>query len=219
MKTLYFEGAGWPETEKKYGLNCRIRTALTNDKGRKIYLELMAGKKDKKRMKEYEFAGIPDIYTIVDSCHYITDDYKVDDCNVSRIRGENDEELEHNFNWMPYTLDNILNFINVNLDCSFDKVEVLPEYAGYRVFGDSKKYGTYAGYNYGDEFQYDPELTTKITGKVEELKKHFSELFNQKYDNTSYWRDGNDLHYRINVSEQRRKAAGYEEREGVIKFD
>lgn len=218
MKTLYFEGAGWPETEKKYGLNCRIRTAFTNDKGRKIYLELMAGKKDKKRMKGYEFAGIPDIYTVVDSCHYITDDYKIDDCNVSRIRGENGKALEHNFNWMPYTLDNILKFVNVNLDCSFDKIEVLPEYAGYRVFGDSKKYGTYAGYNYGDEFPYDEERTRKIAARVEELKQHYAKLFNQRFDNTSYWRDGNDLHIRINVSKQAMENAGITERKYVEHF-
>jgi len=218
MKTLYFEGAGWSETAKEYGINCRIRTAFTNTKGRKIYLELMAGKKDKKYMKGPKYDMIPDIYTVVDSCHYITDDPKVDDCNASRIRGENGKALENNFNWMPYTLEDILNFINVNLDCDFDAVEVLPDYAGYHVFGDPKKYRTYAGYNYGDEFQYDSKLTAKITAKVEELKEKYSKLFHQRYDNTSYWREGNDLHVRINVSDKVMKEAGIEERNYVIGF-
>ena len=218
MKILYFEGAGWAETEKEYGINCRIRTAFTNISGRKIYLEIMAGKKDGKHVKGWEWADVPDIYVIVDSCHYITDDAKVDDCNFSRICSKNGKALEHNFNWMPYTLESILKFVNVNLDCDFDAVEVLPEYAGYRVFGDSKKYGTYAGYNYGDEFQYDEELTKRITAKVEELKENFSKHFDQRYDNTSYWREGNELHYRINVEDKKRKAAGYEERDHVIKF-
>lgn len=45
MKTLYFEGAGWSDTDSSTNVgNCRIRTAFTNDDGRQIYLEMSSGK-------------------------------------------------------------------------------------------------------------------------------------------------------------------------------
>ena len=61
-----------------------------------------------------------------------------------------------------------------------------------------------------DLFNYDAELTRRRREKVEEMKKEFCVLFNQKYDNTSYWidKDGN-LTVRINTYEEALKKANW----------
>ena len=215
-KILYFEGAGWSGANGEYnGLNCRIRTAFTNNQGKKIYLEILGAKKHKHSPKEY-----PDIYGHIDFCHYITDDPNIDDCNNSPVKYKK-ERVERNGIVFEYTLEKILLFINKYCHCKFDEVVILPDYAGYQVFGDFTKetYGTYKMYNYGDQFIYDEELTARITAKVDELKKYFSELFNVKYDNTSYWREGNNLRYRINTYQEKVDAAGIKDRNGIICFD
>jgi len=137
-KTLYFEGAGWEGTQRNDVENCRIRTAFTNDKGKKIYLELGGIEVTKHTKSLYKFdtcAGF------VDSCHYITDGE--DDENENAIYHRNREVFE-------YTKQNILNFVNKKLNCSFDNIVVLGDLAGYRVFKDDSKTEKY---NYGDEIK------------------------------------------------------------------
>lgn len=212
MKTLYFEGAGFNGANADYnGLNCRIRTAFTNDHGKKIYLEILAGKRNK-----YQDKSIPNVYGIIDFCHYITNDPEIDDCNESIVKYKG-ERVERNTIYFDYTLENIKNFVNSNLCCSFDEVVILPDYAGYRVHGDGKK-GTIEQYNYGDEFIYNEELTAKITAKVEELKRYHEKVLNMKYDNTSYWREGDSLRYRINTYQESLDKAGIKDRDGVVNF-
>ena len=199
MKTLYFEPAGCVEYN---GINCRIRTAFTNDNGKKIYLELFCGHRWKTHKET-----IPENYIVIDACHYITGDK--DDCWQSMVLLPNGETVERQRGYWPnYTKENILELVN-SLDCSFDDVVILPDYSGYSVFGDKE-------YNYGDEFQYDEELTRKIAAKVDELKQLFSGLFHQRYDNTSYWRENDYLRYRINVSDKVMKESGYTNRNGVV---
>lgn len=171
MKTLYFEGAGWPETEKEYGLNCRIRTAFTNDKGNKIYLEILCGHKEREIIKGPKYEDIPDHYMIVDSCNYITEDTE----NVQLVTNKEGHSLERDGNrTRPYTKEDILKFVNEECGCSFDAVEVLPEFSGYRVHKDSSRAGIAAAYNFGDEFPYDEERTKKIAGITErKYVEHF----------------------------------------------
>lgn len=212
-KILYFEGAGWSGANADYnGLNCRIRTAFTNKQGKKIYLEILGCKKHKHSPKEY-----PNIYGMIDFCHYITDDPAIDDCNNSPVKF-NRKRVERNNIVFDYTLENIRLFINKYCKCSFTKVVILPDYAGYQVFSENGKRGTFDAYNYGDTFNYNQELTEKITAKVEELKKYHAEIFNMKYDNTSYWREGDNLIYRINTYDSDLKRAGITERQHKICF-
>jgi hypothetical protein len=138
-KILYFEGAGCvPRGEVE---NCRIRTAFTNDKGEKIYLEMsgieVTKNSSKKSIAEYTNAGF------IDSCHYITNEG--DDENKHSIYHRNTKTFE-------YTKLEILNIVN-SLGCSFDEVAILPDLAGYRVFKDRE------GYSFGDEFRFNQELT------------------------------------------------------------
>lgn len=139
-KILYFEGAGCvPRSDVP---NCRIRTAFHLDDGRALYLELTGlavNKKVQKHLANFENAAF------VDYCHF--------------IKGVSDEGHQHhkaersgtNF---EYSMAEILKFVN-SLGASFDAIEVLPTLAGYRVHAEK------GGYNYGDEFPYDAELTAK----------------------------------------------------------
>lgn len=204
-KTLYFEGAGWNEYN---GVNCRIRTAFTNTEGKKIYIEFICGHiYGKKNKKEPEFN-----YLVCDYCYYITDDETIDDCNYSTLPCERSAGRGQ----IEYTKENILDFVNKNCNADFEEIIILDNLAGYRVHADSGKYNTSERYNFGDVFNYDAELTEKRIAKVEELKKHFTVLFNQKYDNTSYYIENNQLVVCINVEERKRIEAGYTERKFVV---
>lgn len=181
-KTLYFEGAGCVPCNDVE--NCRIRTAFTNNEGKKIYIEFLRGYKHTRKANG-KVVSEPD-YLSCDSCHYITDDPEIDDCNESRLKCERNQEIEK----VKYTKENILAFVNKYCNADFDEIVVLDNLAGYRVFADienPKKRNTFAMYNFSDVFNYDAELTRKRREKVEELKKEFCALFNQKYDNTSYY--------------------------------
>ena len=207
-KTLYFEGAGCVPCNDVE--NCRIRTAFTNKDGKKIYLELLSGCKNTKieygkngrKLKNPKWIS-EDGFLWCDFCHYITEDPEIDDCNYSRL------ECERKQATVKYTKENILAFVNENCNADFEEVVILDSLAGFRVHADGKR-NTPEAYNYGDLFNYDAELTRRRREKVEEMKKEFCALFNQKYDNTSYWidKDGN-LTVRINTYEEALKKANW----------
>ena len=201
-KILYFEGAGCvPSNDVE---NCRIRTAFTNKEGKKIYIEFISGYKNTvvtvgkngRKLKNPKYIS-EDSYICCDFCHYITDDPTIDDCNYSRLGCERNVNIEK----VKYTKANILAFVNTYCNADFDEVVILDDLAGFRVFADGKR-NTFAAYNYGDEFEYNAELTKKRIEKVAEMKERFKTLFNQRYDNTSYFVENDKLVVRLNVSDQ-----------------
>ena len=207
-KTLYFEGAGCVPCNDVE--NCRIRTAFTNRDGKKIYIELLSGYKNTfveygkngRKLKHPKMIS-EDGYLYCDFCFYITEDPEIDDCNESRL------ECERKHATVKYTKENILAFVNENCSADFEEVVILDDLAGFRVHADGKR-NTPEAYNYGDLFNYDAELTRRRREKVEEMKKEFCVLFNQKYDNTSYWIDNKgNLTVRINTYEEALKKANW----------
>lgn len=186
-KTLYLEGAGCVPCGEV--ANCRIRTAFTNKDGEKIYIEITG--------REAAFNAF------VGHC---TDCYIISDNSISRLQCEN--------KIFKYTYNGILNFINENCNADFDKINVLDDLAGYRVFAGVK--GSETLYNFGDTFAYDESLTKRRRAKVEELKAHFKQIFDQKYDNTSYYIEDNALTVCINVTDKKRIEAGYPDRKFTI---
>lgn len=93
MKTLYFEAAGCYILHNDVESG-RIRTAFTNRDGKKVYIELICG------------YG----YMFCDSCHYITDDPKINDCMESRLPCERNLYIKK----VRYTKENITNNIRSN---------------------------------------------------------------------------------------------------------
>ena len=140
-----------------------------------------------------------------DFCHYITDDPEIDDCNKSRLSCERNQEIEK----VEYIKENIIAFVNKYCNANFDEIVVLNNLAGYRVHRDSGKYNTPERYNFGDVFNYDANLTKRRIEKVEEMKKEFCVLFNQKYDNTSYYIENGELVVKINVSDKVLQESGW----------
>lgn len=210
-KVLYFEGAGCVPCNDVE--NCRIRTAFTNKEGKKVYIEFISGYKhtvveygkNGKKLKQPKTIS-EDGYLFCDYCYYITDDPEIDDCNVSVLECERNSSIEK----VKYTKENILNFINKYCNADFDEIVILDNLAGFRVFSDGK-HNTFSAYNYGDEFNYNKELTEKRIEKVKEMKKYFSKLFNQKYDNTCYYINNNsELEVRIAVSDQALQKANWD---------
>lgn len=171
MKTLYFEGAGCaPRGEVE---NCRIRTAFHNDNGESIYLEISGFEIGKYHENAWPLGTNVGMVT---DCFYILGD---DDENKHSIVSSLHKMFE-------YTKAQILSLVN-SLGCSFERIVVLPHLAGYRVF---KAVGA-REYNFGDEFEYSEERTTR----AEEVQRHFYELEKnegKKYPNFSLWVDHED---------------------------
>lgn len=212
-KVLYFEGAGCVHGYGDSDIeNCRIRTAFTNNQGKKIYLELTSSEKTRYNKNFERFKDKPYGYcaAFIDFCHFVTNDK--DDCNESRL------EFERNYSF-HYTKVDLLQFINEKLNCSFDEVVILNELTDYQVHSRTNTSGRgFDKYNYGDEFQYDEEKTKKRLAKRDELKKYFEQFM--KYDNSSYWVEENtgNLVVRINTCAEVFKKMKFKERQFVIEI-
>ena len=178
LKVLYFEGAGWSEADTSINTigNCRVRTSFINNEGKQIYLEMGTGfiynEKSKKEIERY--------YLHIDHVFYITGDN--DDCNKNQIKYDWKNSKDN----YSYSKEDITRWVNNNLNCSFDTIEVLPDLGGYRVHGDNSTYNLMENYN------YNPELIIKR----EEIQRHFYELEKtegKQYPNFTLWVDSNDI--------------------------
>jgi|LSQX01.3.fsa_nt_gb hypothetical protein len=194
-RVLYFEGAGWEgaDSSKNTIGNCRIRTAFTNNKGEKIYLEMGASTVyNKKTVVKYGLC--------VDHLFNITGDDQ--DINKNFIPIDY-QDLRENYS---YTTEDITRWINENLDCDFDTIMALPWLSGYRVHAEG------GGYNLADNFVFDEELFNRRK-KVENYFNEIEKSGGKKYPNFSLWVDeteedvlhllrcfnGYNKHWEINV--------------------
>lgn len=125
-KTLLFEGAGCvPRGDLE---NCRIRTAFTNDEGKQIYLEILGMETTKSSAPKFQqFTN----YGWADHCFYIGEDNAPEFILPIQRNGS-----------FEYCRAEILRFVNTNLHCSFDDIDISNGCApgAYRVFGDKSKY-------------------------------------------------------------------------------
>ncbi len=179
-KILYFEGAGWSgaDISKATIGNCRIRTAFHLDDGRAVYLEIIGSERTKHSSStvfKWQYTGF------VDTCHYITNDVPNEDYDKHNIRMRDSKRI------FKYTEVSILRLVN-SLGASFDKIKVLPDLGGYRVFRGQRPCQGPDGYYYGDEFQYDSELVARREA-VYQYYYALEKSEGQKYPNFSLWVD------------------------------
>jgi hypothetical protein len=113
-KTLIFEGAGMSGTQPQVG-NCRIRTRLQNNNGRIIYLE-MGGTEITKQSGSLQGQYINMGY--VDFVFY-------EDIEEDRKNNHSKELRKFEHNRFEYTKENILKFVNENLNCSYEDIKIL----------------------------------------------------------------------------------------------
>lgn len=150
MKVLYFEGAGMNTYEAGEDVgNYRIRTAFINNEGQEIYLELGGTKFDNKNRNGW--------YWRVDHVF-----------NLSISKDENESRINVNKGMFEgYTKENITNWVNDNLNCNFETMEVLDDMEGYRVHG---------GYKDG-EYQYNLMNNHKVNrARTEARKKVYNDI-------------------------------------------
>ena len=156
-KILYFKGAGYdePEQNKQTDVgNPRIRTAFSDNKGKKIFMELRCNMTPKKLVgSDSTYFGIP-----------CTVQYIVKDKNEENVFAENVFLKEKEF---VYSISGILKFVNSIKNVHFDKIQVLRHLSGYSVFTENRE-----RVNFGDEFVFDEGLFHRRVA----IRNYFYEL-------------------------------------------
>ncbi|HFL2524753.1 TPA: hypothetical protein ACG3IY_001219 [Clostridioides difficile] len=164
-KILLFEGAAMNIYEEGSDVgNYRIRTAFINDNGDKIYLELGGNLQNCKTSKRFGW------YTHIDHCFNIS---VSNDENVSRIK------LNNTF-FKGYSKRDLTNYINENLNCKFDTIEVLDWMEGYRVHGKNRN-----EFNLMDDHKLNRKRTIARNKAYEKIDKEIREKLGEKYSKIS----------------------------------
>lgn len=208
-KVLYLEGCGCAEYN---GINCCCTTVVKSPRGL-LYVEVSGfplSYRQKKYFKEYHGKKAVPIPLYMDVSIYEKDG------EWRRLWKEKDGSwIKFPDKSVSYTLENICLWINKICKTDFDRVQVLPYYAGYHTI-DSTKKGIHR-LQRGDTFHYQPRITERRRKKIEKLMELHKEEFHEKYDNTSYWvGDDKKLHMRFGVSDEALKQAGYIQRECIV---
>ena len=110
------------------------------------------------------------------------------------VHAPNDDENRHSIRRIDhngvsnfvfeYTEAAILKFVN-SLGASFTAIKVVPDLGGYRVFREKYSSNGPERYNYGDKFQYDPELIARREAVYQHYKER--EESDRKSHNCSLW--------------------------------
>ena len=183
-KVLYFEGAGCAERGDVE--NCRIRTAFTNDQGKRIYLELSGMEVTKHTMKHLQAYGYMNI-GYVDHCHEIFGEI------LPCERGVNFE----------YSKAGILDFVNRHLACSFDEIKVTDSFYGYRVHKDG------GGCNFMEDYAFNDEKADAARKAYNKIDMEIREQLGEKYSKISlYSIDDNAITVRCYASDKSMREHG-----------
>ena len=170
-KVLYFEGAGSDFVQNEVNgsdvLNYRIRTSFLNNDGEQIYIELGNAYQRDIKGKATEKMG-----TWVDFCFKVPSD-KNEEIRYSEIYNRSKEHLE--LNEMDYTKENLTQWINERLNCSFDTIHVLDEFYGYHTHGEN------GVYNLMDNIELNHERAAKRRQAYENIDTVYKTTLNEKY--------------------------------------
>nr|WP_156736427.1 hypothetical protein [Mycobacterium sp. E3298] len=199
MKTLYFEGAGmdYEANENSNVGNYRIRTAFTNKLGEEFYIELGRGyRRNEKGKTISEWAlRIDFLFSFEDqrkreAAEQFNRDLYIEyrKNNISYEKWQNKKVIEPPYNRKlnhldisktDYTKESITEWINANLNCDFDTIEVLDMFYGYRVHADNR------GYNLIDNHDVNHELASKRREAYNKVDMEYRHLLNEKYSQIS----------------------------------
>jgi hypothetical protein len=200
MKTLYFEGAGmdfYEEAAKQSDVgNFRIRTAFTNDEGIQYYIELGRTNRHGYKGKSKKLTTLSEWALRVDHLFDLAD------------RDKEFYEMKRDYkeiSQLDYTKADITKWINENLNCSFDTIEVLDFLDGYRVHAEGGLY------NLIDLHEVNHERTAKRKAAYEKIDMEYREALNEKYSKIGLY-DMNDesITIRCHASTEALEKAGLE---------
>jgi hypothetical protein len=167
---LYFEGAGMnfyseEQTSQSNVGNFRIRTSFLNNEGKQYYVEIGDGRRPTANKNK----ATNEMFLHVD---YFFDVEKQLETPHKRVCLKFDI---HELRKLDYTKENIIKLINETLNCSFDTMEVLNEYYGYRVHGDNGSYNTM------ENIELDHKRATNRKEAYEKIDLEYRSLLNEKY--------------------------------------
>lgn len=167
-KVLYFEGAGMEVYEKGSNVgNYRIRTSFLNNEGEHIYLELSGVNHNNKKAKLFGWK------TYIDHVF-----------NISISTDENESRISVNTKTIDgYSKDSIINWINQNLNCSFEDMEILDRMEDYSVHGGYKN-GEYI-YNLMDNHTVNEARTKARKEAFNKVDVEYRTGLDEKYSKIS----------------------------------
>lgn len=187
VQTLFFEGAGC--VARGDVENCRIRTAFRNDDGKAFYLEMTGfgvTKNSPAYMREYAVAGF------VDYCYEILGNgFK----NENVCRG-----IEHRC--FEYSKAGILEFVNRECGCSFDRIIITDMFDGYMVHKPN------GGVNFMEDFDYNPQKSVAARMAFDEIDLEMKRRLGSRYSQISLVKVGADfIQVRCYASDEKMRAA------------
>lgn len=175
-KVLYFEGAGMDFYEEASNVsdvgNFRIRTSFKNLDGEQYFIEL--GNCPRYDMTKTKPKVITN-YALHISCLFkVTEDKNIDDENENRVK----------FDWksvryLDYSKVDITKWINENLNCDFDTIQVLDIFHGYRVHKDNGLY------NLMDHIDLNHNRAAKRKEAYDLVDSEYRTLLDEKYSKIS----------------------------------
>lgn len=170
MNVLYFEGAGMNFYEGKTKElsdvgNFRIRTSFLNNAGIQFYLELGNGQQFDKKGKNIErlFLTIDFVFNVNSKDKYGSQNY-------------NEYKFDHlETRLIDYKKSDIVAWINENLNCSFDEMEVLDSFYGYRVHGNNNTY------NLMEDIELNHKRAVARKEAYDKTVEKYVKILNRKY--------------------------------------
>lgn len=168
---LYFEGAGMDfygqeQTNFSDVGNFRIRTAFRNLDGIEYYIELGRGTRYNEKGKL-----ISEWTLRIDHLFKIEDRHKEELAAGAYEIKKDWQEIKK----LNYTKEDITKWINENLNCNFDTMEVLHNFYGYRVHADN------GGYNLMENIDLNHERAAKRKETYHNIDMEYRKLLNEKY--------------------------------------
>jgi len=174
---LYFEGAGmnfYSEEQTNYSDvgNFRIRTAFKNLDGTSFYIEL--GNCPRFENKGKKMKVVTDFALRIEHLFKLEDRFKEE----LEMGGYEMKKNHLEIRKLDYTKSSITKWINENLNCNFDTIQVLNEFYGYRVHGDG-------AYNLMEDIELNHDRAAAREQAYNNVDMEYRNFLNAKYSKIS----------------------------------
>lgn len=178
---LYFEGAGMnfydkEQTDFSDVGNFRIRTSFKNLDGIQFYIELGNCPRYNDKHKKISDWGlrIDHLFKVEEKNIY----EEIKKTTLAMFHNDYEYEMPRDnleIRKLDYTKSSITKWINENLNCDFDSIQVLSEFYGYRVHAGN------GVFNLMEEINVNHERANARKKCYEKIDNEYKEKLNEKY--------------------------------------